>query len=847
MISIFSDANFFAVNILETLLSRNCFINILTDDVKGWNKITEHLTNRSHFAVLSERKNFPDNFNYCIIISGFRKGDPYEKINEVYKKHPLGNSKNLILMPFEKFSFSQNSRFNPSDNTGVIYVGDMFGPRMDLDSDLMAAYMVSNIISNRRMKLGVGELIYPLFAPDVAKTIAKWLFSFGPYGKETLLLGPQTSGSVFWQENERIVGKVKLTYDNQLAVRVVPKGIDIKDIPCNLKFVMTETYKWFSQKPRQGGKSALPFLFISKKVRRYSLPEPIRPLVLITLVVLFLPVFLLLINGGLFFLSYREFIKGNDNFSENSLLVAKTLSVISREESKAFSLVPLLGKVYGELLFASEVSERVSNMGVSAIPVMRETAGLTDKILGNQIYNPQDYSDVLKEGLDSLFRETSLLEADTTEASSRGIALAGILGSRVDLDKIKNLTLQGKTIADNLPALTGKIKSQTYLLLFENNMELRPTGGFIGSFGILTFDGGRISDLTVNDVYSADGQLNGHVEPPAPIKNYLGEANWWLRDSNWDPDFPTSAKRAEWFLDKEMGRQVDGVISVDLRPIQDILRFTGPIFLPDYNMSVSADNIYQKTQEEVEQDFFPGTHKKASFLSALSRSLLSEVSKLSTDQKVNILKAFYGDLEGRHIQTFLHDDLSQSAISNLGWDGAVNPPSCGETCYPDMVGIVEANVGVNKANYFIKRTEALNITVTSSKVSRNLTLTLQDQANPALGPSGRYKVYTRLLSPEDSQVVSVKSITGDVAENLTPEISVLKGRKETGVLVEILGGQTKKVEFNWESPLIPNLDKYGVYVRKQAGVSDDQLTLTINGRSVYNSPLVNDYFNRFSF
>ena len=68
-------------------------------------------------------------------------------------------------------------------------------------------------------------------------------------------------------------------------------------------------------------------------------------------------------------------------------------------------------------------------------------------------------------------------------------------------------------------------------------MELRPTGGFIGSYAIMTFDKGRLAEIVVNDVYTADGQLKGHVDPPEPIRKYLGEGGWFLRDSNWDPDF----------------------------------------------------------------------------------------------------------------------------------------------------------------------------------------------------------------------------------------------------------------------------------------------------------------------
>jgi len=116
-------------------------------------------------------------------------------------------------------------------------------------------------------------------------------------------------------------------------------------------------------------------------------------------------------------------------------------------------------------------------------------------------------------------------------------------------------------LSANLPSILGQDTNKNYLILFENNMELRPTGGFIGHTVLQNFGGGKLNGLDINDIYSADGQLKGHGEPPAPIKNYLGEANWWFRDSNWDPDFPTSAERAEWFLNKEMDQNFDGVIS----------------------------------------------------------------------------------------------------------------------------------------------------------------------------------------------------------------------------------------------------------------------------------------------
>ena len=458
----------------------------------------------------------------------------------------------------------------------------------------------------------------------------------------------------------------------------------------------------------------------------------------------------------------------------------------------------------------------------------------------------------MEAGLDFSYQRLSLIEADVVANAAEGSLVAKKLLQKVDLARLKNFVLQTKILTQNLPDLLGKSQRKSYLVLFQNNMELRPTGGFIGSFGVATFDSGRLSDLVVNDVYSADGQLRGHVEPPFPIREYLGEANWWLRDSNWDPDFPTSAQRAEWFLDKEMDQRVDGVLALDLEFVKDILKYTGPVFLPDYNLDISSENLYKETQSEVHEDFFPGTRKKASFLTALSRNLLAEVEKLNNNQKLFVLKSFIKVLDERHLQAYFHNEAAQEAIARLNWAGQVQTPSCGKDCYADVVGVVEANVGVNKANYFIKRKVDIKVTLAPESIERRLELQLENSANPSLGLTGKYKVYLRFLVPTDSEILNITTTVGASTQNLIPEITENKGRKEIGTLVEILAGQKQTVTASWKS-LLPNNPprEYGLYVRKQAGMGEDPLSvsvLTEEGNHMYNTTLVKDFVwtNKYS-
>jgi hypothetical protein len=825
-ICLFSDSNFFALNLLENLLSKNCVVNIVTDDVEGWRQKTRHLSNKSKFSIYRTKKNdLQKRYDYAVFCSGFIKKEKALSDYDAFSCLPgVEMAKTLIIFPFEIFSAKENPVFKISSNSAVIYLGDLLGPRMDLESDLLVPRCIRRMFQNKEIRLGIGEIFYPLFVADAVRAIVRWMFSFGPYGREIFLLGPATSTSNFIQKNQALIGVLKVKYDSAAKIRIIPRGYEIQSVRCNLGFCLTETYKWIGVN-RLSGNSTL---------KRKGADTRIKSFLVFLLFIFIAPFLTLFVYGGLLLLSYGEFIGGREGLARDTVFISKALAAITEKESFLLSKIPLVGKIYGETSYVGDIGYDFSDILQESMPVFQNTAQLFNNILGSAVYDPAILSVRMELGLANIYKDVLFIQQKTQANASKGVWVAEEIFKRIDFDELKNLIAQSKILAGSTPEILGKSQSKTYLVLFENNMELRPTGGFIGSYGLVTFDGGRLSDFTVNDIYSADGQLNGHVEPPAAIKNYLGEANWWFRDSNWDPDFPTSAKRAEWFLDKEIGRSVDGVVAVDLFPIKEILKYTGPVFLPDFNLDISSANLYEQTQEEVQSGFFPGTHKKASFLTALSRSLLLETQKLNLRQKLSVLKSFYVSLEGRRMQIFLHDRSLQNAITLLGWDGSVIMPTCGANCYADFLGVVEANVGVNKANYFIQRSTGVEIKIGSSDIERRVTLNLKNSANTELGPAGRYKVYIRLLTPEDVDIVEVKDLSGQIYKTLSPEVVDIKGRKETGILAEVLGGQDKKIVFTYKTPLekIPLINSYGLYVRKQAGTEEGPVAITIDSGGI---------------
>jgi hypothetical protein len=867
LVCLYSEPNFLAVNILENLLANNCFVNVVTENSEEWNKRTTNIVTRNRFNIITHDK-FQEkiNYGYIIFCSGFLdKVAVADDLRKFLIENKYRDTKTFFILPREVYGVLDFTKTNISDNAGVIYLGDLLGPRIDLGSNLRLPICISEIIDRRRISVEVGEVFYPLFVSDAAKQIVKWLFAFGPFGKEVFLLGPETSPNVFWQVNERMIGEIQFITNEVGVPDRIPRNMESFRIERNLGYCLTETYKWISSLPPLERKYEP---VMAKKSRKPAVRN--RPhrrwknLFIPLLLILLLPIITTVIGGGAAYVSFISFKSGHDKNAINFLYVSSAVSRVGYFESRVLKQIPLFGQLYKETEYASYALMKTSEIGTSAVPLVKTADQLFGYVLGKSPYSISSVLGESDKGLQQIYDSVADLEENTVKDKMEGSLLAGLVLSKVNLESYKNLVSQLIVLERKLPDVLGRDGSKTYLVLFENNMELRPTGGFIGSYGLLTFDNGRLSDFAISDVYSADGQLNGHVEPPTPIKQYLGEANWWFRDSNWDPDFPTSAKRAEWFLDKEIDRQVDGVVSVDLNPVKYFLQVSGPIYLSDYGLDITPDNLYEKVQSEVQENFFPGTHNKASFLTALSRSILAEAGSLSSTQKMSVMNLVYQSLESRHIQIFMHEGDFQKAVGSLGWDGSVFTPTCGQPCYSDLVGIVEANVGVNKSNYFVKREVLLAIRISGDEIIRTLTLTLQNTANPTLGASGRYKSYIRLLVPEDSADIKVESVFGQNSEEMVPEVTGSKGRKEIGVIFEVLGGETKKLVFSWSGKTVSSIEDYNLYFRRQAGVEDYPLNvrlttnsnvfgmnpafaLTDQGDYTYNTTLTRDLFARFSF
>ncbi len=127
------------------------------------------------------------------------------------------------------------------------------------------------------------------------------------------------------------------------------------------------------------------------------------------------------------------------------------------------------------------------------------------------------------------------------------------------------------------PELTGfDNESRNYLIVFQNDYELRPTGGFVTAYGILSFENGKYKDLDINDIYTLS-EPSPNLKPPYPMEKFLkgdfDEFPLYFRDANYSADFPTSTKRLiDIFHENKPTTRIDGVVSVNFSFIEGLAK-----------------------------------------------------------------------------------------------------------------------------------------------------------------------------------------------------------------------------------------------------------------------------------
>lgn len=477
--------------------------------------------------------------------------------------------------------------------------------------------------------------------------------------------------------------------------------------------------------------------------------------------------------------------------------------------------------------------ERVFDITERVIDSYQVTHELRDDmaIMFSKIMDPQSLSQ------DTILEKKTAVEANINRLTENVQTLRERLPSFVmkyketedKIEKAEAYLTMAATYMKSFDEVFARNSERMYVVFFANDREIRPGGGFIGSFALVKVQNLQVHEWKIYDVYDADGQLQARVRPPEPISTYLNQPFFFLRDSAFTPDFPTNVLVAEDFLQKELGiERIDGALLFTFSSIENLVGRIGPLTVPEYEELISEENVYLKTQLYAEQNFFPGSTQKKNFLEALANQIILKLEE--PRMAFTAAQSFLLDFHTKNMVAYAKDQSLQNVIDTSYWSGRQLPPTCirgqdTETeCIPLYFFPVEANLGVNKANAFVTRdyTVSARALKDTQEIETEFTVYFKNKSKKGLFPGGPYKNYYQVFLPREIQIQSIM-IDTFIAKN--PEIEQNKYTR-VGLLVEIpeQSERSVSIKFRTLATLPPSESELQLIFQKQIGLPSSNVT-----------------------
>jgi Protein of unknown function (DUF4012) len=414
---------------------------------------------------------------------------------------------------------------------------------------------------------------------------------------------------------------------------------------------------------------------------------------------------------------------------------------------------------------------------------------------------------------------------------------------RTRIDKYGPLLDTYVRVSARLPTILGWDGPRRYLVLTQDPAELRPSGGLIGSYGLIAFDKGHITERRFLNVSPLDEKNNyPFVKPPQELADYLlgPTQSWQLADAGWSPDFPTSAQDALRIYTNESGdARIDGVFAITTHTIDELLKITGPINVPEYDATIASGETTLKVLQLTRAPRKPGEDAKA-FLSVFADRLFGVLLALPPGRWGDVIGAS-GTIGQEHLLLgWFRDPTDQTFTADGGFGGAIRQDQ-GDFVYP-----VESNVApASKLNAWTTRTMDLAVQIDAVGNARNtLTTTWENRVDTPDGApylamtnvGGRILgMYFRVLVPDRSRV---ESVAGGGATPVTNPavVEAEAGRLAIGTYLKIPPGRTD-LTYTWTSPYAASVDAtggaYRLTIQAQPGMLPEPLTLSIRAPDGY--------------
>lgn len=392
-------------------------------------------------------------------------------------------------------------------------------------------------------------------------------------------------------------------------------------------------------------------------------------------------------------------------------------------------------------------------------------------------------------------------------------------------DNSRKLIAFGRELLPLAKWAMGFDHKKTFLLVLQNSMEQRPTGGLIEGLGVVVLEKGQLLDLTWSRPDDVEAALTGTEDSPQPIKTMLAESRLLFRDANWSIDGPSAAVQLKKMYERATGRGADGVVFFSTQGFEDIISEVGKVAIGP-NPEMTAESLKEKSA-------FAGPE----FTLQIGKAVFQTLKPSPFPAIQGLIKA----LQNENVLVIPFEADPAKLAAQLGIDGGVKKLLCpaqlySSKCSQNFIYIVDANLGAKRSDYFLKKGRRVLVTLApDSQPATTLELAYANTSRVD-GSSTAYRGYTRVAIPLESVVQSIVEVENGRGIQIAADNYIEFGQHIIGFPLEIMPGAAKLIKINYVStnkiPIERGIGAYILNFKKQAGDSvETQVEINLPDRT----------------
>lgn len=411
---------------------------------------------------------------------------------------------------------------------------------------------------------------------------------------------------------------------------------------------------------------------------------------------------------------------------------------------------------------------------------------------------------------------------------------------KLTADQTATAVRDAKPLIKTLPSLLGEKEAKRYLVLFQNDKELRATGGFITAYAIFSIDKGNIKFEKSDDIYKLDDSIRNKPKAPAPIVKYFPKVYTLnLRDSNLSPDFLESMKTFEEMYERaSLKEDVDGIIAIDthvlvstVKILDDQVQAGGRTFTTQNDPRCECPQIIYELENDISRPVnYIKTDRKSIIGELISAIMVKALSSSPQQYWGPLFQSIIAQTNQKHIMFKLYDEQAQQGIVALNAAGQIKPFE------GDYLHINEVNFSGAKVNIFMEEKVDVEYKVDKDgTITKTLTIKYKNPFPPSdcnlerggLCLNAEYRDWIRIYVPEGSELIESKGSQVKMTTYEELGKTVFDGLvtvRPKGVATFTL---TYKLPFKHE-----NGKPLPLLIQKQPGTAGHEYQITVDGKAV---------------